>query len=217
MTAQRYVPADADIATLASAAEACRGCELYQAATQVVFGSGPGSAGLVLVGEQPGDVEDRRGKVFVGPAGRMLDRALEEAGIDRQQTYLTNAVKHFRFKSTESSKRRIHQRPSAGQITACRPWLTAELTDLSPHVVVALGAVAAQSLFGRSFRVTKQHGELISWPPETGPFAASRIPIRTGVATIHPSAVLRGSSQDRAELYSTLVSDLRIAAGAAGN
>lgn len=214
--AERFVPQGAGLQELATAAAECEGCDLFRAATQVVFGDGPGIARMVLVGEQPGDVEDRRGEPFVGPAGRLLDRALADASIERSQVYLTNAVKHFRFKSTDTGKRRIHRRPSVGHMTACRPWLSAELADIEPAVLVALGAVAAQSLFGSEFRVTQQRGQVLQWPPPEGPYAGSTIGIASAIATIHPSAVLRGSSQDRATMYDGLVADLRTAAVAAG-
>ena len=210
--AQAYVPESASLATLAEAARSCRGCELYEPATQTVFGAGPPSARVVLVGEQPGDVEDQRGEPFVGPAGRLLDRALEEAGIDRDDAYVTNAVKHFRFTGS-AGKRRIHQKPDLTHIAACKPWLEAELALLAPEVVVALGATAATALIGPSFRVTKQRGQLMPWD---GPSGAEDAGVHAGwiMATIHPSAVLRTQGEGREAAYNGLVSDLRVAAAA---
>lgn len=144
--ASRFVPDEHTLAGLGAAAAGCQGCELYEDATQTVFGSGPESARFVLVGEQPGDMEDRQGKPFVGPAGRVLDRALRDAGIDRDAAYLTNAVKHFRFERAERGKRRLHKRPEARHVLACHPWLAAELNTVRPRVIVALGATAAQAL-----------------------------------------------------------------------
>jgi uracil-DNA glycosylase len=199
------VPEHASLRALAAAAADCRGCELFERATQTVFGAGRAHARVVLVGEQPGDVEDREGAPFVGPAGKLLDRALADAHLPRDEIYLTNAVKHFRWKSTASSKRRIHEKPAARHITACHPWLDAELAAVRPSIVVALGAVAAQSLFGPSFRVTRHRGELLDWP--------GAAPVQAAIATIHPSAVLR-AGVDRDELYAGLVADLRLASGA---
>jgi uracil-DNA glycosylase family protein len=199
------VPEHASLRALAAAAAECRGCELYERATQTVFGAGRAHARVVLVGEQPGDVEDREGGPFVGPAGKLLDRALADADLPRKEVYLTNAVKHFRWKSTAGSKRRIHEKPAARHINACHPWLDAELAVVRPSIVVALGAVAAQSLFGPSFRVTRHRGELLDWP--------GAAPVQAAIATIHPSAVLRAGA-DRDELYAGLVADLRLASGA---
>ena len=213
-TAASFVPSSRSLAELATAAEGCRGCNLYEAATQVVFGAGGAGSRLVLVGEQPGDVEDRRGEPFVGPAGTLLDRALDEAGIDRSAAYVTNAVKHFRFRSTASSTRRIHAKPDAAHVSACQPWLTAELRVVDPVAVVALGATAASALFGPKFRVTQDRGVLMSWPPASGPYADIELgPALTHtLATIHPSAVLRADSADRDRYFDGLVSDLRVAA-----
>jgi DNA polymerase len=164
----------------------------------------------MLVGEQPGDVEDRRGEPFVGPAGRMLDKALAEAGLARDAVYLTNAVKHFRFKSTAQGKRRLHQKPDAAQVAACRPWLAAELTAVHPQTVVLLGATAAQAVFGSGFRLTRHRGERLAWP-EDGPMGnpgASLV-----LATIHPSAILR-AGESRQTMYAGLVDDLKLAASA---
>jgi uracil-DNA glycosylase family protein len=217
MTAADFVPPDADLDGLRRAADGCRGCHLYENATQTVFSKGPVTARLVLVGEQPGDVEDRRGEPFVGPAGKLLDRALEEAGLDPADTYTTNAVKHFKF-SQGNGKRRIHATPDAAEIGACRPWLVAEFAVLDPQVVVALGATAGKALFGPSFRVTKSRGVLVPWPASAAdPAAFERADDGAAagalaLATIHPSAVLRAN--DRDEALAGLVHDLRVAADA---
>ena len=200
MGAEEYVPAGADLDELRTAAAGCRGCDLYRDATRTVFGAGPADARMMIVGEVPGDQEDRRGEPFVGPAGRLLDRALAEAGIDRSRVYLTNAVKHFAF--TERGKRRIHQTPSRTEILACRPWLDAELDRVGPELVVALGAVAAKSLLGQDFRVTKERGTVRSLPGR-----GERV-----VATVHPSSVLR--ADDREAAYRELAADLTVAAKA---
>jgi DNA polymerase len=192
---------------LVRAAAGCRGCDLYRNATQTVFGDGDADARVVLMGEQPGDQEDRQGKPFVGPAGKLLDRALEDAGVDRSRAYVTNAVKHFKFVRTEGGKRRIHESPDRSEIVACRPWLTAELDVIGPNVLVCLGATAGQAVFGPSFRVTRQRGTRLKAPE---PFS----PDLVVVATIHPSAVLR--SRDRTAMYDGLVSDLRVVAHALG-
>ena len=201
-TAEPYLPDSDRLPALAQAAADCHGCELYQNATQTVFGRGPARAAMMLVGEQPGDVEDQRGEPFVGPAGKLLDRALAEAGIDAESTYLTNAVKHFRWKPDERSKRRIHQKPSAGNIRACRPWLAAELRAVRPGLVVALGATAAQAMLGTGFRLTQHRGAAM-------PAELDGIEFRV-LATIHPSAVLRAPDRDAA--LAGLVADLRTAA-----
>jgi uracil-DNA glycosylase len=187
---------------LREAAAACTDCDLYKDATQTVFGEGPVTAELMLVGEQPGDQEDLQGHPFVGPAGRVLARALEDAGIDQQQAYVTNAVKHFKF--TLRGKRRIHSKPNAVQIRACRQWLDAELAVIDPKVIVCLGATAAQALIGSGFRVTRQRGEVFGWPDGD--------PQRRIMATIHPSAILRMDDADRDEAMADFVADLRIAA-----
>jgi uracil-DNA glycosylase family protein len=201
-----YLPEDPrereDIEALRQASAGCRGCPLYADATQTVFGDGSPEARVVFVGEQPGDQEDRKGEPFVGPAGRLLDKALVEAGIDRGEVYVTNAVKHFKFKQP-SGKRRIHETPSVREVRACRPWLVAELKALEPDVIVALGATAGKALMGTAFRVTKQRGELLPFPD----LEAVRL-----VATIHPSAVLR--AEDRDAVYAGLVDDLKVAATA---
>ncbi|MEV4171909.1 UdgX family uracil-DNA binding protein [Nonomuraea sp. NPDC049709] len=194
--AAEFLPDRLDLDSLRSAAARCEGCDLYRNATQTVFGEGPRRARFMLVGEQPGDQEDRQGHPFVGPAGRILDRGLEEAGISRDDVYLTNAVKHFSF--TPRGKRRIHQKPTAGEIDACHPWLGAELAVVRPEVIVVLGATAARSLLGREFRVTQHRGE----PVPLGEALA--------VATVHPSAVLR--APDRDEAYASFLADLQAAA-----
>lgn len=203
------VPHTASLSRLAQAAAGCRGCELYADATQTVFGAGPKQARALLVGEQPGDVEDRRGAPFVGPAGKLLDRALLDAGLARDEVYLTNAVKHFRWKSTASGKRRIHQKPDAGHIAACRPWLAAELAAVRPEVVVALGATAAAAVFGPAFRLTQHRGVRLDWPVN-GPLGDAGASVDHVITTLHPSAVLRGGDS-RAQLYDGLVADLRLA------
>jgi uracil-DNA glycosylase len=185
---------------LAAAAQECRGCPLHAGATQAVIGEGRIEARVVLVGEQPGDREDREGRPFVGPAGKELDRVLEAAGIDRADAYVTNTVKHFKFK--ERGKRRIHDKPTYTEIGACLPWLRRELDLLNPDALVALGATAAQGLFGRDFRVTRRHGELIESP---------LAPVVT--ATIHPSAILRArSDEDRRDMRQMMIDDLSVIA-----
>ena len=182
---------------LRDAVQRCEGCPLYANATQAVFGEGLVSAKLMLVGEQPGDQEDKAGAPFVGPAGRILDQALDEAGIDRRAAYVTNAVKHFKWKAR--GKRRIHDKPTWTEQVACRPWLEAELQLVKPRALVLLGATAAQSLLGKDFRLTKHRGEALD--SELAELVT---------ATIHPSAMLRGENRD--ELLAGLVSDLRLAA-----
>ena len=197
MGAEAFVPASRSLARLADAAVGCRGCTLYQQATRTVFGAGPRASRLMLVGEQPGDVEDRRGEPFVGPSGGVLARGLEEAGIDRQSVYVTNAVKHFKWKP--AGKRRLHQKPSAAEVEACRPWLQAEIAAVQPELVVCLGATAAGSLLGPGFRVTRQRGELVE---------------REGLhllATVHPSSILRAAEGERAAAMAAFVADLRVA------
>jgi uracil-DNA glycosylase len=205
--ADRYVPPGAGLDGLRRAAQGCKGCDLYENATQTVFSSGSASARVVLIGEQPGDQEDRQGAPFVGPAGRLLDKALAEAGIDRGDAYVTNAVKHFRFSQSGPGKRRIHQTPDVAHITACKPWLTAELRIIDPEVIVVLGSTAGKALLGPSFRVTKQRGQLIPRPPLDDESATQN---GFFVATIHPSAVLRADDRDAA--YAGLVADLKVAA-----
>ncbi|MGY1639722.1 UdgX family uracil-DNA binding protein [Geodermatophilus sp. SYSU D00703] len=210
-------PTGVGLAGLRTAAAGCKACELWQGTTQTVFGEGPETARIVFVGEQPGDQEDRKGEPFVGPAGRLLDKALSDAGIDRRDAYVTNAVKHFRF--TQKGKRRIHQTPGPEHLRACRPWLEAEFAVLQPEVVVCLGATAAKALISPSFRITKDRGQLIPW---TAPGVAADpadddedAPHQTWMlATTHPSAVLRTPDEARDAAYDALVADLRVVAGA---
>lgn len=194
-TAEQLVPERPTLAKLKKAAAGCTACPLYENATQTVFGEGPKGAAIVLVGEQPGDREDREGHPFVGPAGAILDRALQEAGVDRDQVYVTNTVKHFKWEPR--GKRRLHKKPNAREIAACDPWFRAELKVLAPEVVVALGATAAQAMMGRDFRVTRQRGELmeVSFAPRF-------------LATWHPSSILRARGDDRELRFQELVSDL---------
>jgi DNA polymerase len=189
---------------LKEAAATCTECPLYRDATQTVFGEGAVSSRVMLVGEQPGDKEDLAGRPFVGPAGRLLDQALADAGIDRSQAYVTNVVKHFKF--TQRGKARIHQKPNAAEVAACRPWLEAELDLVKPEVVVLLGATAAQALLGRQFRVTQQRGQLVDWTYE--PLV---------LATVHPSSLLRApEGADRQALMAGFVADLKVVATALG-
>ena len=205
---------------LRAAAAGCRACELWEPATQTVFGEGPETARIVFVGEQPGDQEDRKGEPFVGPAGRLLDKALGDAGIDRRDAYVTNAVKHFRF--TPTPKRRIHQTPGPEHLKACRPWLEAEFEVLKPEVVVCLGATAAKALISPSFRITKDRGRLMPWTPpgvasaEAGDDEPDEgAPAQTWMlATTHPSAILRTPPEAREEAYAALVADLTVVAHA---
>jgi len=208
--AQQWVPPGADLDALRAAARDCRGCELYENATQTVFSKGSAAPRVVLVGEQPGDQEDRQGLPFVGPAGRLLDTALDDAGLDPAEAYVTNAVKHFRFTQDGPGKRRIHQTPDASHIGACAPWLSAELAILDPEIVVTLGATAGRAMLGPSFRVTKQRGMLIPLPERLDEETTRHA--RYLVATIHPSAVLRADDRDAA--YAGLVADLKVAADA---
>ncbi|ABK51894.1 phage SPO1 DNA polymerase-related protein [Acidothermus cellulolyticus 11B] len=210
--AARWVPTGAGLDELRRAARGCQGCPLYRNATQTVFSSGPPTARIVLVGEQPGDQEDRRGAPFVGPAGNILDRALEEVGIDRAAAYVTNAVKHFKFRQDGPGARRIHQTPDQREITACRPWLAAELAIVDPDIIVALGATAGRALFGPDFRVNRTRGALLPWPapPHEDAVRVNKF----FLATIHPSAVLR--ADDREAAYQGLVADLRLAAEVLG-
>jgi uracil-DNA glycosylase len=204
MTAAPWVPEGADIAELRTAAADCRGCELWEPATQVVFSAGNPRARLALVGEQPGDVEDREGIPFVGPAGKLLQRALAEAGVPAAEVYVTNAVKHFRF--TERGKRRIHQTPQMSHIKACRPWLTAEIEQVDPELIVVLGSTAAKALLGPTFKVTQQRGQVLDHDTPVG--------VRRVLATVHPSSVLRGDPAERDQAFAGLVADLRVAAAA---
>ncbi len=211
--AQRWVPPDGDVPALRAAAPACRGCELWADATQVVFSAGGPRARLLLVGEQPGDQEDRAGEPFVGPAGRVLDDALREAGIERADVYVTNAVKHFRFTAPERGTRRLHRKPAIGHIDACRPWLAAEVAAVRPDVVVCLGATAARSVLGVDVGVEAVRGRPLEEPlAVAGGDVAPRV-----VVTSHPSAVLRLRGKDGwAEAFGRLVDDLRAAAALVG-
>jgi uracil-DNA glycosylase family protein len=200
VTAEDFLPESGSLTALRTAAAHCQGCSLYRNATQTVFGEGPASAEVVLVGEQPGDQEDRQGRPFVGPAGKVLDRALSDADIDRRKVFITNVVKHFKFQPR--GKRRIHKRPAAEEVRACAPWFRAELKAIKPTALVALGATAAQDLFGRSFRVTKERGKRLD--SDLAPVV---------MATIHPSAILRAEDEDREQEYERFVADLRILAG----
>jgi len=206
--AQAWVPAGAGIDQLAAAARGCEGCELYKDATQTVFSKGSPTARVIFVGEQPGDQEDRQGAPFVGPAGRLLDRALEEVGIAPTDSYVTNAVKHFRFERAASGGRRIHKTPDIVHIEACKPWLDAELAILDPEVLVILGATAGRALIGPSFRVTQMRGIPIPLPARDDEDAARKAGFM--VPTVHPSAVLRADNPDQA--YQAFVTDLRVAA-----
>jgi DNA polymerase len=193
-TATVGLPEPVTLESLREAAAGCRACPLWKTGTQTVFGEGSARAAVMFVGEQPGDIEDREGRPFVGPAGRLLDRALEEVGIDRTATYATNVVKHFKWKAR--GKRRIHQKPAWTEIAACRPWLEAELAVVKPRVLVCLGATAAQALLGRDFRVSLRRGERVDSP------LAEYV-----TATVHPSSILRADERERE--YEAFVADLR--------
>jgi uracil-DNA glycosylase family protein len=197
--AEEFLPQRLDYESLRRAASVCEGCDLYKSATQTVFGEGPTKATVMFVGEVPGDEEDKSGHPFVGPAGRLLDRALDEAGIQRELVYMTNAVKHFKWKP--SGKRRLHEKPNASAITACKPWLESEIALLKPRIVVCLGATAAQTLFGRDFRVTRMRG---SWMEFQNDIRA--------IATVHPSSILRTPEPDREAAYSHFEADLELVA-----
>jgi DNA polymerase len=201
-SAQELIPDHPTLDSLRAAAAACTACPLHADATQTVFGSGGGDAQVMLVGEQPGDKEDLAGEPFVGPAGKLLDQALEEAGIDRRGVYVTNAVKHFKF--TRRGKLRLHKKPTTLEVAACRPWLEAELAVVRPEIVVLLGATAAQVLLGSSFRVTKERGRFVEWPYEP------RV-----TATVHPSSILRAPDESarRADL-ARFTRDLEMVAAA---
>jgi uracil-DNA glycosylase family protein len=198
-SAADFLPEDLTLEALREAAKGCRGCHLWQIGTQTVFGEGSPAAEAMFVGEQPGDQEDKAGRPFVGPAGRVFDEALEAAGIDRSVTYVTNAVKHFKWQAR--GKRRIHQKPNWTEMTACRPWLAAELAAVQPRVLVLLGAVAAQTLLGRDFRVTQWRGNVID-----SDLAEAVVP------TVHPSSILRGEPEQRQTNFDAFVDDLRVAA-----
>jgi DNA polymerase len=198
--AQEWLPTVRRIESLRDAAQDCRGCELWEPATQVVFSSGSSDARVVMVGEQPGDVEDKEGEPFVGPAGKLLRRAIEDAGLALEDVYLTNAVKHFRF--TSRGKRRIHEKPNLAQLVACRPWLEAEVETVDPDLVVVLGATAARSILGPGVKVTKQRGQLLHREAADGG--------RVFLPTVHPSSVLR-AREKRNQAYDAFVADLRVA------
>jgi len=203
-SAADFLPERSTLPALREAAAGCRGCQLWQVGTQTVFGEGTAHADAMFVGEQPGDQEDKAGRPFVGPAGRVFDDALETAGIDRSTTYVTNAVKHFKWQAR--GKRRIHQKPNWAEMTACRPWLEAEIAVVKPRVLVLLGATAAQSLLGREFRVTQHRGELLD--SELAEFVT---------ATVHPSSILRGEPSEREAALGAFVDDLRVVASALGS
>jgi len=196
-SAAEFLPDHRTLRTLQQAVQKCHGCDLYRYATQAVFGEGPVSSRIMLIGEQPGNDEDIQGHPFVGPAGKLLDRALADAGIDRQDVYVSNAVKHFKFE--ERGKRRLHKKPRMSEVKACRPWLEAEATLIKPEIIVCLGATAAQSVLGPKYRLTQERGQFVkhAWAPNV-------------TATIHPSAVLRAPDpEQRQEQYRQFVADLR--------
>ncbi len=194
-TAAPLVPERLSLSGLKEAAAGCTACPLHETGTQTVFGEGLVRAEILFVGEQPGDREDREGRPFVGPAGRLLDEALEEVGIDRRLAYVTNVVKHFKW--TPKGKRRIHAKPNWSEIAACRPWLDAEIAVVEPRVIVCLGATAAQALLGRDFRVTRRRGEVVD--------SGYGVP---AIATVHPSSILRAEDEDREREYAAFVDDL---------
>jgi uracil-DNA glycosylase len=196
-SAADFIPPRPTLAKLREAARSCRGCHLWVHATQTVFGEGPRTAEVILVGEQPGDLEDRAGHPFVGPAGKLLDTALMQAGIDRTRVYVTNSVKHFKFVTIERG-RRLHKKPNAAEVRACRPWLQEEIRLIKPRVIVALGATAAQALLGKQFRVTQDRGK-----PMPSDLAEAVI------ATVHPSAVLRAPDDRREEARLEFIADLK--------
>jgi uracil-DNA glycosylase len=198
MSAAEFIPPRPTLERLRDAAAGCRGCDLWRYATQTVFGEGPKRAEVMLVGEQPGDQEDRQGHPFVGPSGRLLDEGLEAAGIDRSRVYVTNAVKHFKFVRVELTRRRLHKKPAPGEVRACHPWLEEEIRLVRPRVIVALGATAAQALLGPKFKVTQQRGKTVrsEWAG-------------TVIATVHPSAVLRAPAEAREQARREFFADLR--------
>jgi DNA polymerase len=199
-SARPFVPKNADLDELAQAVSGCRGCDLYKHATQGVFGEGPETARAVFVGEQPGEHEDVTGRPFVGPAGRMLDRALLDAGIDRSRIYVTNAVKHFKWEPR--GKRRIHAPPRESEMRACRPWLEAEVADVHPALIVAMGATAVSSVFGKGVKVLRDRGQVIETSLGT-----------PGMPTVHPSSLLRAQDEEARRLaYAAFVGDLKVAA-----
>jgi DNA polymerase len=198
-SAADFIPPNPTLPKLRAAAMTCRGCHLWTLGTQTVFGEGPKRARVMIVGEQPGDQEDRAGHPFVGPSGKLLDRALEEAKIDRDDVYVTNAVKHFKWERGEKSARRIHKKPNDAEIRACHPWLTEEIRLVQPEVVVCLGATAAQAIMGKSFRVTKERGRAVK-APNGG----------TVIATVHPSSVLRAPDANaRAQAERDFLADIK--------
>ena len=203
-SAAEFLPENLEYRDLVNAASSCKGCDLFKNATQTVFGEGDLNSHVMFVGEVPGDEEDLRGHPFVGPAGKLMEGAFEEVGIDRAKIYLTNAVKHFKWKPR--GKRRIHEKPRASEIMACDPWLRSELLLVKPRVLVCLGATAAQSLFGKDFRVTQMRGKWVESPLA-----------EKAIATIHPSAILRTPDDLRDQAYADFVSDLRIVANAIGD
>jgi DNA polymerase len=199
-TAAAYLPKKRDLKSLENAAKRCEGCPLFANATQTVFGDGPADARLMLIGETPGDVEDKEGEPFVGPAGKLLDKVLAEVGIARSEVYVTNAVKHFKW--TPRGTRRLHSKPSSREIFACRPWLEAELEVVEPAIIVTLGATASQAVFGRKFRITRQRGQWLAsdWSPKT-------------LATYHPSALLRAMAlPDGEQMLADFKADLQLVA-----
>ena len=198
-TAAPLIPERPSLTKLREAAAGCKACPLWKTGTQTVFGEGSPKAEVMFVGEQPGDQEDKAGKPFVGPAGRLFDQAMEQAGIDRSLAYVTNVVKHFKWRAR--GKRRIHQKPNWSEIAACRPWLDAELAVVKPRVLVCLGATAAQAILGREFRVTRQRGE---------PVESELAPVV--LATVHPSSILRADEEDRETELAAFVSDLKVVA-----
>jgi DNA polymerase len=199
-TAAPFLPERRSLKSLREAARGCRGCPLWKLGTQTVFGEGPSRARVLMVGEQPGDREDIAGRPFVGPAGKLLDQALVAAGIDRGDVYVTNAVKHFKWEPV--GKRRLHKKPNAREIAACRPWLDAEIEALRPEILVALGATAAQAMRGPQFRVTRDRGKVFSDAPGANAF----------VATVHPSSILRADPAEREAALAAFVADLKIVA-----
>ena len=201
-SAAEFFPARKTLKTLAAAALGCRACDLWRTGTQTVFGEGNRKADVLFVGEQPGDQEDLEGRPFVGPAGKLFDSALAEAGIDRDQVYVTNAVKHFKWERGEKSSRRIHKKPNDSEVRACIPWLEQEIAQLKPSVIVCLGATAAQALLGKSFKVTQQRGK-----PVKSTLA------KVVVATVHPSSVLRAPTPEaRRQANADLIADLKVVA-----
>jgi uracil-DNA glycosylase len=203
-SAAQWVPDRHEVSALQAAVDACRGCDLWRDATHAVPGSGPGQAEVMLVGEQPGDREDLAGEPFVGPAGALLDRALDDAGIDPATVFRTNAVKHFRH--VDKGHKRIHKSPSRWQVAQCQPWLLAELDAVRPRTVVLLGATAGQTVFGAAFRVGESRGRPLAWPESLGPATPERV-----LATVHPASVLR--SRQRQLDYEGMVADLRLVNG----